>query len=105
MCRPSCIWPQWHDLPKERFGLPVVHGIPMDEDEYRISGWHSRGTYPSAKGTNEHQWIAPTDRLQEWSRREWRMREDRIAAAQTRRAAEDDYSDQVVAGIERGGNR
>lgn len=100
MCRPSCTWPQWHELPKETFGLPNVHGIPMGEEEYRVCGWHSRGTYPSAKGTTEHQWIASLDRLQEWGRREWRDREQRIAAAQTRRAAEDEYSDGLVASIE-----
>ena len=100
MCRASCIWPEWSDLPKGPAGLPIVHGIPMAEEEYRVSGWHSRGEYQSGRGVTEQLWIAPLDRLIEWGRRERRARDERIAAAQARREADDEYSAQVAASID-----
>jgi hypothetical protein len=100
MCRASCTWPEWRSLPKGPAGLPIVHGLPMTEDEYREGGWHSRGTYTTALGTEEHEWVAPLDRLQEAGRREHQRRERRIAEARTRREADDEWSAHVASMIE-----
>lgn len=107
MCRPYCFTPDFHGLP-EVPGMPGrrhVHGIPMTEEEYRIIGWHSRGTYPTDRGTTEHQWIAPLSGHMAWAQKTYRDREQRIAEAQNRRQADDEYSAAVAADIERGGHR
>lgn len=101
MCRPSCFAPDFHALP-EVPGMPGrrhVHGLPMTEEEYRVTGWHSRGTYPTALGTTEHLWIAPLGGHIEWARRTWQEREQRIAAAQTRREADDEWSESIERSI------
>jgi hypothetical protein len=100
MCREHCIWPDWHSLPKGPAGLPIVHGLPMDLAEYQGTGWHSRGTYVSGLGVTEHQWIAPLSGHIAWSRRQRDERERRIGEAQARRAADDEWSDNVVSMIE-----
>jgi hypothetical protein len=64
----------------------------ISEEEYRVTGWHSRGTYPTDKGTTEHIWIAPVSGHMAWDKIERDRREVRIAAAQNRRAADDEYS-------------
>lgn len=97
MCRASCTTPDFFSLPPipGMDGRRSVHGMPMTEEEYRITGWHSRGTYPTALGTTEQLWIAPLSGLIEWSRRTWQEREQRIAAAQTRREADDEWSESI----------
>lgn len=98
MCRSSCTTPDWRSLP-EVPNVPrvrSVHGMWMTEEEYRVSGWHSRGTYVSAKGITEHLWIAPLGGLIEWSRREWQRRE----AGFQKRQADQEWSDNVVSMIE-----
>ena len=102
MCRTTCTTPEWRALPPipNVPGVRAVHGMWMTEEEYRVSGWHSRGTYTSAKGETEHLWIAPLGGLIEWGRREAQRREQRITTAQGRRAADDEWSDNVVAMID-----
>lgn len=98
MCRPHCTTPEWRTLPTVP-GVPdrrPVHGMWMTEEEYRVSGWHSRGTYVSGKGVTEHLWIAPLGGLIEWSRREWQRRE----AGFQKRQADQEWSDNVVSMIE-----
>lgn len=98
MCRPNCTTPEWRTLPPIP-GVPdrrPVHGMWMTEEEYRVSGWHSRGTYVSGKGVTEHLWVAPIGGLIEWSRREWQRRE----AGFQKRQADQEWSDNVVSMIE-----
>lgn len=102
MCRPTCTTSPFHSLP-EIPGVPgyrVVHGAWMDEEEYRVTGWHSRGTYQTAKGETEHIWVAPLGGHILWAQQSWQRREQRITAAQTRRQADDEWSDNVVSMIE-----
>lgn len=104
MCRPYCTTPDFRSLPTIPGGDPrfrSVHGIWMTEDEYRITGWHSRGTYETARGTKDHLWVAPLSGHIEWARRTHQEREQRIGAAQARREADDAYSAAVLADIER----
>lgn len=101
MCRPTCTTPDFYSLPRipnlpAKENLRSVHGMWMTEEEYRVSGWHSRGTYVSGRGVTEHLWIAPLGGLMEWSRREWQRRE----AGFQRRQADNEWSDNVVAMIE-----
>ena len=100
MCRPYCTTPDYRSLPKGNLGLPVIHGLPMTEEEYRVTGWHSRGTYVTGKGTTEHLWIAPMGGHILWAQRTWQEREQRISAAQTRRQRDDEYSDSITSMVE-----
>ena len=102
MCRPHCTWPNYYALP-EVPGVPgvrAVHGVWMTEEEYRVTGWHSRGSYTTAKGTTEHLWIAPLGGHMEWARLTWQRREQGFAAARERRQSEDEYSASVAQMIE-----
>lgn len=105
MCRPYCTTPDFRSLPRipnlpPHINVREVHGVWMTEEEYRVTGWHSRGTYTSGKGVTEHLWIAPMGGHILWAQQTWRNREQNIAAAQQRRANDDEYSAAVVAQIE-----
>jgi hypothetical protein len=102
MCRPYCTTPDFLSLP-EIPGVPghrVVHGIWMTEEEYRVTGWHSRGDHPTPLGTTEHAWTAPIEGHIEWSRVARQSRESGITERAQRRAADDEWSDNVVSMIE-----
>ena len=114
MCRPNCTTPDFQSLPRITGVHPQfreVHGVWMTEEEYRVTGWHSRGTYPvsgkgtdahiSGSGTDAHQWIAPLGGHIEWARITYQRREQRISAAVTRRDRDEEYSAAVLADIDR----
>ena len=104
MCRPNCTTPDFQSLPRITGVDPAyrdVHGVWMTEEEYRVTGWHSRGTYVSGKGTTEHMWIAPLGGHMEWARITYQRREQRISAAVTRRDRDEEYSAAVLADIDR----
>jgi len=103
MCRPSCTQPDFQSLPPIPGVDPQfreVHGVWMTEEEYRVTGWHSRGTYPVG-ARNEHMWIAPLGGHIEWARITYQRREQRISAAVTRRERDEEYSAAVLADIDR----
>lgn len=95
MCRETCTVPDWHELPKGPSGLPFVHGMPMTEEEYLVTGWHSRGTY-SVAGATEYEWIAPLAGHQAWARRQ----HERVVASRTRREADEEWSRHIESMVE-----
>ena len=100
MCRSSCTTPDYRTLPKGPTGLPTVHGLPMTEEEYRVTGWHSRGSHTTDSGTTEQHWIAPMTGHIAWGRLERQRREQRIAGAVARREADDEWSDHIASLVE-----
>jgi hypothetical protein len=84
--------PPFISLPEVQEGLRLVGTSIMDEEQYRVEGWHL-----SSRGY----WVARLDGLREYGRIRQERRELRIAAARARREADDAWSREIERQIER----
>jgi hypothetical protein len=72
----------------------LVDGVWMTREEYDVCGWHIVRTYETVGGT-VHYWRATLEGLRRYGQLVAQRRSDRIAAAITRREADDEFSEHV----------
>lgn len=82
-------------------GMVYIHGLWMTQEEYDQVGWLAVLQYTTDTGTKAIAWVAPLEGLQRWSRIVHERREADIKAAMTRRARDEEWSEQIVAGMEK----
>ena len=74
MCRATCWRPLFASLP-EAPGWPathrMVHGMPIDGEEYVECGWHVRSSYHREDGSEGLYWVAELPGLRAYHRRAW----------------------------------
>jgi hypothetical protein len=101
--------PDFRTLPEVvgRPGVRWVGTMVMAEDQYRAEGWHHSGprsapsessygvAHPVHGTITVHYWRATLEGLRGYGRLVAQRRSDRIAAAITRREADDEFSEHV----------